>query len=264
MLEQEATKPTALITGASSGIGFGIAKHFAGLGYHLTIGGKEPLGAVQEILTELSLAGAASVRYDNADMRDAAAVRKMVEEAHDEMGGLYLLVNNAGIQHVESVEAFPEAAWQAVIDINLSAPFHASAAAIPFMKKAGKGRIVNIASVHGLVASANKSAYVAAKHGIVGLTKTTSLELADTNITCNAIAPAWVLTPLVAAQIEARAAKSGLSFEEESHQLVSEKQPNGRFITPEEIAQMIGYLASAAARSITGSTLTIDGGWTAQ
>ena len=180
------------------------------------------------------------------------------------MGGLYLLVNNAGIQHVNTIEDFTSDAWQAVIDINLSAPFHATAAAIPLMREAGAGRIINIASVHGLVASPNKSAYVAAKHGIVGLTKTTALELANTNITCNAIAPAWVLTPLVAAQIEARAAKSGLSFDAEAHQLVSEKQPNGRFVTPEEIAQMISYLASPAARSISGSTMTIDGGWTAQ
>lgn len=255
---------TALITGASSGIGFGIAKQLASLGYHLTIGGKEPVEDVQEQLADLANAGAASIHYDNADMRDSDAVRHMVATAYERMGSLYLLVNNAGIQHVDTVKDFASDAWQAVIDINLSAPFHATAAAIPFMQEAGTGRIINIASVHGLVASPNKSAYVAAKHGIIGLTKTTALELAQTNITCNAIAPAWVLTPLVAAQIEARAAESGLSFEAESHRLVSEKQPNGRFVTPEEIADMICYLASPAARSITGSTMTIDGGWTAQ
>ena len=255
---------TALITGASSGIGFGIAKHLASLGYHLTIGGKESPDEIQEILTDLNLTGASSVRYDNADMRDSNAVRQMVADAHDAMGGLYLLVNNAGIQHVAALDEFPTEAWQAVIDINLSAPFHATAAAIPLLRAAGTGRIINIASVHGLIASPDKSAYVAAKHGVVGLTKNTALELADTDITCNAICPAWVLTPLVAAQIEARAAKSGLSFEEETTLLVSEKQPNARFIQPEEIAQMIGYLASPAARSITGSAMTIDGGWTAQ
>ena len=264
MTETYSTGKTALITGASSGIGFGIAKHLASLGYDLTIGGKETPDQVQEILTDLDLAGARSVRYDNADMRDPQAVRQMVLDAHNAMGGLYLLVNNAGIQHVAPLDTFPADAWQAVIDINLSAPFHTTAAAIPHMRAAGAGRIINIASVHGLIASIQKSAYVAAKHGVIGLTKNTALELADTDITCNAICPAWVLTPLVAAQIEARAKQSGLSFEEESKRLVSEKQPNARFIQPEEIAQLIGYLASYAGRSITGASMTIDGGWTAQ
>ena len=174
MTNIDVTTQTALITEASSGIGFGIAKHLAGQGYHLTIGGKEAAEDVQELLTELILAGAASVHYDDADMRNAAAVRQMVATAHNRMGGLYLLVNNAGIQHVDTIENFASDAWRAVIDINLSAPFHATAAAIPLMRDADAGRIINIASVHGLVASPNKAAYVAAKHGIVGLTKTTA------------------------------------------------------------------------------------------
>ena len=255
---------TALITGASSGIGLAIARHFATLGYQLVIGGREAAEEVQEILTELKIAGAPAVQYNPADMRDGAAVRKMVADAAEMMGGLDLLVNNAGIQHVSPIDSFPTEAWNAVLDINLSACFHSIAAALPVMRAAEGGRIINIASGQGLVASVNKAAYVAAKHGLIGLTKSVALELADTPITCNAICPGWVRTPLVSAQIEARAEASGRSIEDEAEALVSEKQPTGRFILPEQVAQMAAYLASPAASGITGSHFVVDGGWTAQ
>ncbi|MGC6412431.1 MAG: 3-hydroxybutyrate dehydrogenase [Candidatus Puniceispirillaceae bacterium] len=255
---------SVMITGASSGIGLAIARAFASAGCHLMIGGREAPEEVQTLLTELSIEGAKSVHYNNADMADGEAVRAMVAAAHHQMGSLDVLVNNAGIQHVAPVEDFPANAWQQVIDINLSAPFHAIAAAVPLMRDQGFGRIINIASVHGLVASVHKSAYVAAKHGLVGLTKTVALELARTPVTCNAICPAWVRTPLVEAQIEKRAADSGRSIAEEADLLVSEKQPTGRFVQPEDIAQMALYLTQPAASSISGSSFTLDGGWTAQ
>ena len=255
---------TVMITGASSGIGLAIARVFAAAGFHLMIGGRESPEEVQTLLTELSIEGAKSVHYSNADMADGDQVRAMVAAAHQEMGSIDVLVNNAGIQHVAPIEDFPAHAWQQVIDINLSAPFHAIAAAVPLMREQEFGRIINIASVHGLVASIHKSAYVAAKHGLVGLTKTVALELARTPITCNAICPAWVRTPLVEAQIEKRAADSGRSIADEADLLVSEKQPTGRFVQPDDIAQMALYLTQPAASSVSGSSFTLDGGWTAQ
>ena len=175
-----------------------------------------------------------------------------------------MLVNNAGIQHVAPVDAFPVERWDAVIAINLSAVFHGTRAALPGMKARGWGRVINIASVHGLVASVNKSAYVAAKHGVIGLTKVTALELAETNITCNAICPGWVLTPLVQKQIDALAASRNLSVEEAGRELLSEKQPSKSFVTPEQLGELAVFLCSAAAGNMRGAALTMDGGWTAQ
>ena len=188
----------------------------------------------------------------------------MVSVAADKAGQLDILVNNAGIQHVAPVESFPVAHWDKVIAVNLSAAFHTTAIAVPLMRQAGFGRIINIASVHGLVASVQKAAYVAAKHGIIGLTKTVALEIAEANMTCNAICPGWVRTPLVEAQIEAKAHASGLTVEEQAKQLVTEKQPKPDFATPEQIGDMVLYLASDAAKMVNGASLTIDGGWSAQ
>ena len=218
----------------------------------------------QPFIDQICADGAAACKIDTTDISNGLAARKMVQHMVEEFGGIDIVVNNAGIQHVAAVEDFPAEKWQAVLDVNLSAPFHISAAAIPEMRKSGWGRIINIASVHGQVASAHKSAYVAAKHGLIGLTKTIALELCDTQITCNAICPGWVRTPLVEAQIKARATISGKAVEQEALELVQEKQPTGRFMQPEQIADMALFLADEKAQNITGSAFPLDGGWTAQ
>ncbi|HMA13882.1 MAG TPA: 3-hydroxybutyrate dehydrogenase, partial [Kiloniellaceae bacterium] len=192
------------------------------------------------------------------------AIARMVEHAGKAFGGLDILVNNAGVQHVAPVDQFPVEAWDRIIAINLSAAFHATKAALPGMRRKGWGRVVNIASAHGLTASPLKSAYVAAKHGIVGLTKVTALETAGAGITCNAICPGWVLTPLVKKQIEARAAQQGCSYDEAKLELVAEKTPSKDFSTPEQIGGLAAFLCSPAADQITGAPLSIDGGWMAQ
>ncbi len=202
--------------------------------------------------------------YSPADMSKPKEIREMVELCEKNLGGTDILVNNAGIQHTAKVEEFPEDKWDAIIAINLSAAFHASKAAIPGMKKREFGRIVNIASVHGLVGSENKSAYVAAKHGIVGLTKVIALENADSAITCNAICPGWVLTPLVQKQIDDKAKAEKISEDKASAALLGAKQPNKRFISPESIGAMIVFLCSENGNAMTGEMITMDGGWTAQ
>jgi 3-hydroxybutyrate dehydrogenase len=202
--------------------------------------------------------------YSKADMADGAAVAQMVQDATREFGRVDILVNNAGIQHTDPVEKFPIDRWNAVIAINLSASFHAIRAALPQMRQRNWGRIINIASAHGLVASREKAAYVAAKHGLIGLTKVVALETAQTGITCNAICPGWVLTPLVEKQISERAAREKIAVEQAKLELLSEKQPSHEFATPEQIGGLAAFLCSEAANQIRGAALSIDGGWTAQ
>ena len=252
-----------VITGATSGIGEAIARQAAKQGKGLSITGIEAEDKISGLLDDLTANGAAFMHYRQVDLSDAHAARQLIEGLNA-LQPIDILVNNAGIQHVDPIEDFPLEAWDKVIAVNLSAAFHIIAAAMPVMKDKNYGRIINIASVHGLVASVNKAAYVAAKHGIIGLTKTVALETAALDITCNAICPGWVRTPLVEAQVIARAREAGRDIEEEARLLVSEKQPSGAFVSPEQIAQMALYLASDAASMITGSAFTMDGGWTAQ
>jgi 3-hydroxybutyrate dehydrogenase len=216
---------------------------------------------------EVAAAGKAHgvrVGYHGADMSRPAEIDAMMAYAAKEFGGVDILVNNAGIQHVANVEDFPVEKWDAIIAINLSSAFHAMRLAIPAMRQKNWGRIINIASAHGLVASAQKSAYVAAKHGIVGLTKASALELATTGVTVNAICPGWVLTPLVQKQVDARAAKDGVDNEEAKRRLLAEKQPSLQFTTPEELGELAVFLCSAAANNVKGQAWAVDGGWTAQ
>ena len=251
---------TALVTGSTSGIGLGIAKALARQGANIVLNG---FGDVEGPKAEVAALGV-KVTYHGADMSKPAEIEDMMKFAAMQSGRVDILVNNAGIQHVAPVEDFPPEKWDAVIAINLSSAFHASRLAIPAMKAANWGRIINLASVHGLVASAQKSAYVAAKHGLVGLTKVTALELATTGVTCNAICPGWVLTPLVQKQVDARAAAGGISNEEAKKQLLAEKQPSLQFTTPEQLGELAVFLCSEAASNVRGQSWALDGGWTAQ
>ncbi|HPG79648.1 MAG TPA: 3-hydroxybutyrate dehydrogenase [Piscinibacter sp.] len=255
---------TALVTGSTSGIGLGIACRLAAQGAHVVLNG---FGDVEGPKAEVAAAGKAHgvrVGYHGADMSKPAEIEAMMAYAAKDFGGVDILVNNAGIQHVANVEDFPVEKWDAIIAINLSSAFHAMRLAIPAMRKKNWGRIINIASAHGLVASAQKSAYVAAKHGIVGLTKASALELATTGVTVNAICPGWVLTPLVQKQVDARAAKDGVDNEEAKRRLLGEKQPSLQFTTPEELGELAVFLCSAAASNVKGQAWAVDGGWTAQ
>jgi len=252
------------ITGATSGIGLGIAQVLASEGHQIAYNGIAELEetiAISEKLTDL---GATSVHYFDADMRDGEAIRKMIANAENTMGPIDVLINNAGIQHLAPIENFPISKWDDVIAVNLTAHFHTIASVIEGMRSRGFGRIINISSVHGLVASANKSAYVTAKHGVVGLTKTVAIECATDGITANAICPGWVRTPLVESQIHVRSEISGRSFEEEASVLIQERQPSQAFVTPEQIGSLCLYLMSEAAASVTGMAIPIDGAWTAQ
>jgi 3-hydroxybutyrate dehydrogenase len=248
----------ALVTGSTSGIGLGIARALAAEGASIMLNGFGDAAEIERLRAELK------ARYHAADMAKPAEVRRLVEEAVSQLGRVDILVNNAGIQHVAPVEQFPDERWDAVIAINLSASFHAIKAALPHMRRRGWGRIINIASAHGLVASAQKAAYVAAKHGVVGLTKVVALETAASGITCNAICPGWVLTPLVQKQIDDLAGREKLSGDEAKRRLLAEKQPSGEFATPAEIGALAAFLCSDAASQIRGASLSIDGGWTAQ
>ena len=253
----------AIVTGSTSGIGAGIAEALAGQGADILLNGFGDQAQIEA--TRQAIAGRHAVRvaYSPADMSRPAEIAAMVRQAQHGLGGADILVNNAGIQHVASIEDFPPERWEAVIAINLSAAFYAMQAAIPLMKAAGWGRIINIASAHGLVGSAQKSAYVAAKHGLVGLTRAAGVELAGHGITCNALCPGWVLTPLVQKQIASRAEREQRSVAEVERVLLSEKQPLQEFTTPEQIGALCVYLCSEAARTVTGAPLSIDGGWTA-
>ena len=254
----------ALVTGSTSGIGLAMARALAGQGCNLMLNG---LGDATEIEnTRVRLADEFGVRvtFHGGDMTKPAEIADLVATAERELGAVEILVNNAGIQHTAPVDEFPAEAWDRLIAINLTAIFHGIHAALPGMKAAGWGRIINTASAHGLVASVNKVAYVAAKHGVVGLTKVVALETAESSITCNAICPSFVRTAIVERQIEARAAETGLPFEEAARDLVAEKQPSKTFVTPEQIGALTVFLCSESAAQITGAAITMDGGWTAQ
>ena len=251
---------TALVTGSTSGIGLGLAKALAAQGANIVMNGFGEVDAAVAQVKALDV----QVSYHGADMSKPAEIETMVRHAEVTFGGVDILVNNAGIQHVARVENFPPERWDAVIAINLSSAFHASRFALPGMQVRNWGRILNIASVHGLVASAEKSAYVAAKHGLVGLTKVTALENATSGVTCNAICPGWVLTPLVQKQVDAKAAALGISTEDAKRQLLAEKEPSLQFTTPEELGALAVFLCSAAADNVRGVAWNMDGGWAAQ
>jgi 3-hydroxybutyrate dehydrogenase len=251
---------TALVTGSTSGIGLGIAKALARQGANIVLNG---FGDSEGPKAEVAALGV-KVGYHEADMSKPAQIEAMMKYAAETFGRVDVLVNNAGIQHVAKIEDFPPERWDAIIAINLSSAFHATRLALPAMKKSNWGRIINLASVHGLVASAEKSAYVAAKHGLVGLTKVTALETATTGITCNAICPGWVLTPLVQKQVDARAAQAGLSNEDAKKQLLAEKEPSLQFTTPEELGELAVFLCSDAGKNVRGVAWNMDGGWAAQ
>ena len=254
----------ALVTGSTSGIGLGIARTLAEAGANVLLNGFGDRKLIDELVAEFRSKYKVKASYSAADLSKPPEIAAMIAQAARELGGVDILVNNAGIQHVAPVDEFPPEKWDAVIAINLSAAFHAIRAALPQMKARNWGRIINIASTHGLVASAQKAAYVAAKHGIVGLTKVVALETATTGITCNAICPGWVLTPLVQKQIEDRAAREHLSLEAAKMKLLGEKQPSLEFASPGEIGATALFLCSPAAAQIRGIALPIDGGWTAQ
>lgn len=254
---------TAVITGSTSGIGLGIAHALAEAGANIMFNGFGDAAQITRLGIELS-AHNVQVRYHGADMTKAAEVTALIRETEGQFGAVDILVNNAGIQHVAPVDEFPEDKWSAVQNIILNSSFHASKAALPGMKQRGWGRIINIASAHGLVASPFKSAYIAAKHGLIGLTKTTALEVAEAGITCNAICPGYVRTPLVENQIEAQAAAHNLPREQVIRDIILAAQPTKRFVEIEEVAALALYLCSDAAKSITGAALAIDGGWTAR
>jgi 3-hydroxybutyrate dehydrogenase len=254
----------ALVTGSTSGIGLGIARALAGAGADLVINGLGDAAEIEALRQGLAEELGRRVHYSGADLAKPDQVRAMIEEAQAALGGVDILVNNAGIQHTAKVHEFPVEKWDAVIAINLSGCFHAIRSALPGMLARGWGRIINIASAHGLVASAEKSAYVAAKHGLLGLTKVVALETARTGVTCNAICPGWVLTPLVQKQIEARAEKEGCSVADAERELLAEKQPSLAFVTPEQLGGAAVFLCSPAADQIRGVALPVDGAWTAQ
>lgn len=250
----------ALVTGSTSGIGLGLACALAQQGAHLMLNG---FGDVESAKAEVGRHGT-EVDYHGADMSQAHEVEAMVRACEARFGRCDILVNNAGIQHVAPVQEFPVERWDAIIAINLSSAFHATRVALPGMLTRGWGRILNIASVHGLVASANKSAYVAAKHGLVGLTKAVALETATSGVTVNAICPGWVLTPLVQKQVDARAAQDGVDTAEATRRLLGEKQPSLSFTTPAQLGSLAVFLCSDAAANVRGQAWAMDGAWTAQ
>lgn len=254
----------AVVTGSTSGIGLGIARALAAEGADITINGFGKAEDIERERVALEADFGVKAVYSGADLSAGAGVRQLVADAEAAFGRVDILVNNAGIQFVADIVDFPDEKWDAIIALNLSSAFHGIKAAAPGMKARGWGRIVNIASAHGLVASAQKSAYVAAKHGIVGLTKVAGIELANTGVTCNAICPGWVLTPLVEKQLHDRATKNGTTFEQEQAALVAEKQPMKQFTTPAQIGALTVFLCSDGAATITGAPMSIDGGWVAQ
>jgi 3-hydroxybutyrate dehydrogenase len=254
----------AVVTGSTSGIGLGLAEGFASAGYRLAVNGFAGPGEPGALIDRLHSRYSIDVFYHPADLADPEQCEALVRDTESRFGCVDVLVNNPGIQHVAPIESFPVEQWDKILAVNLSAAFHTMRAALPGMQRRGAGRIINIASVHGMVASVHKAAYVAAKHGIVGLTRVAALENAARGITCNAICPGFVVTPIVEKQIEARASGKGISAEEAARELLSEKQPSGRFTTVEEIAALALFLCSSAAANLTGACLPIDGSWTAQ
>lgn len=255
---------TAVVTGSTSGIGLAIATAFAQSGTNVVINGLGSLTEIEEIRRRLEDQGEGKVIFHPADMTKPSEIADMMAAAAAEFGNVDILVNNAGVQHVEKIEDFPVEKWDQIIAINLSSSFHTIRAAVPGMKAKGWGRIINIASAHGLVASPFKAAYVAAKHGIMGLTKTVALEVAENGITVNAICPGYVLTPLVEKQIPDTARARGISEAQVKSDVMLKFQPTKEFVSVEEVAATATFLASDAARSINGTHISIDGGWTAQ
>ena len=262
-LKQALTGKVSLITGSTSGIGLGIARALASAGSDIVLNGFGKPEQVAELQQEIAADYRVRITYSAADMSKPDAIQKMIEHTLRSSGRLDILVNNAGIQHVAALQDFPPEKWDAILAINLSSAFHTARLALPAMLANKWGRIINIASAHGLVASPYKSAYVAAKHGIVGLTKVIALETAEQGITCNAICPGYVYTPLVEAQIDGQAKAHGIAREQVIRDVLLAQQPNKRFATVEELGALTAFLASDAAASITGIALPVDGGWTA-
>jgi 3-hydroxybutyrate dehydrogenase len=254
---------SAIVTGSTSGIGLGIAQALAQAGADIMLNGFGDAKEIEKIRGELANEHKVKVVYDGSDMSKGDAVAGMVQNAEKTFGKVDIIVNNAGIQFVAPIDEFPVAKWDAIIAINLSSAFHSTRAALPGMKQRKWGRIINIASAHGLVASPFKSAYVAAKHGMLGLTKTTALEVAELGITCNAICPGYVWTPLVESQLDGQAKAHNMTREQVIHDVLLAQQPNKRFATVEEMGALAAFLCSDAAASMTGTALPVDGGWTA-
>jgi 3-hydroxybutyrate dehydrogenase len=255
---------SAIVTGSTSGIGLGIARALAQAGCDVMLNGFGETSAIENERRQITREFDVCAAFNPADLSKAAEIAGMVDAATREFGRVDILVNNAGIQHTAPIEEFPPDRWDAIIAINLSSNFHAIRAVIPQMRERNWGRIVNIASTHGLVASVEKAAYVAAKHGVLGLTKVVALEMADTGVTCNAICPGWVLTPLVEKQIADRAGRERISAAEAKSELLSEKQPSGEFVTTAQIGALTVFLCTESAAQIRGVALPVDGGWTAQ
>jgi 3-hydroxybutyrate dehydrogenase len=254
-----ASEKTVLVTGSTSGIGLGIARAFARSNYNVVLNGRRNSDTTEALCLELDELGTGQIQFHAADMSKPDHIERMMAE----IGPIDVLVNNAGMQHVSPVEDFPPEKWDLILALNLSSAFHTTRLALPYMKQQNWGRIINISSVHGQVASSQKAAYVASKHGLIGFTKVCALETAETGITANALCPGWVCTPLVEEQIHLRAEKSGRSIEEESLALLSEKQPSKAFATPKQLGETCLFLCSHAASQMTGTSLTMDGGWTA-
>ena len=252
----------AVITGSTSGIGLGIAQGFAKAGIDVVINGICDAQVVEDILQQLRSFGVRAM-YHGADMTKPEQIRDLISTAYEQMGSVDVLVNNAGIQKVAPIEDFPDSAWDAITAINLSSSFHTTKAVLPIMRAAGWGRIINVASAHGLVASPFKSAYVAAKHGVIGLTKTTALECAEQNITCNAICPGYVMTPLVEKQVVDTANARGITQQEVKTDVMLKAQWTKKFVEVEELAGTALFLCSDYAQNITGTNINVDGGWTA-
>ncbi len=255
---------TALVTGSTSGIGLGIAKALAAQGSNIVLNGFGDAKEIEALQAGIAQEYGITTAYHPADMSKSVEIESMMRFAAEKFGAVDILVNNAGIQHVANIEDFPLEKWDAIIAINLTSAFHTTRLALPSMKAKNWGRILNVASVHGLVGSAQKSAYVAAKHGIVGFTKVTALETAHSGVTCNAICPGWVLTPLVQKQVDARAEQAGISNEAAKKSLLAEKQPSGEFVTPEQLGALAVFLCSDAGSQVRGVAWNMDGGWVAQ
>jgi 3-hydroxybutyrate dehydrogenase len=258
------TGKTALVTGSTSGIGLGIARAYAAQGANVILNGFGDAAQIEKMRAEIDEAADGEIRYDGADLSKQDAIEAMMGRAIDEFGAVDVLVNNAGIQHVAPIDEFPAAKWDAILALNLTASFHTIRLALPAMKARKWGRIINIASAHALVASPYKSAYVAAKHGIAGLTKTVALEVAQQGITMNAICPGYVWTPLVERQIPDTAKARGITEDQVIHDVLLHAQPTKQFVQVDEIAALATFLASDAAASVTGTVMPVDGGWTAQ
>jgi 3-hydroxybutyrate dehydrogenase len=254
----------AVVTGSTSGIGEGVARALAAQGANIMLNGFGDAAAIEKLRAELAAANKINVFYNPADLSKAEECEALVRDAEARLGSVDILVNNAGIQFTSPIQDFPVDKWNQIIAINLSSAFFTIRAALPGMLRRKWGRLINTASTHGLVASINKVAYIAAKHGIVGITKTVALETAQTGITCNAICPGWVLTPLVQKQIDARAEREGVDEETAKARLLSEKQPSGRFTRVEDIGGLAVFLCSEYAQNMTGAMVPVDGGWTAQ